>query len=99
MADDGTTLSYTVAGLSPDEVYGYSVQVHLGDRLSLMSDTISVDTMSVPNGIHVVDAASQPMAVYDLQGRRVATLTAGANAAAVLPKGIYVVRGKKIVVK
>lgn len=35
----------------------------------------------------------------DLQGRRVATLTAGANAAAVLPKGIYVVRGKKIVVK
>ena len=99
VADDGTTLSYTVASLSPDEVYGYSVQAHLGDRLSLMSDTISVDTMSVPNGIHVVDAASQPMAVYDLQGRRVATLTAGANAAAVLPKGIYVVRGKKIVVK
>lgn len=99
VAADGTTLSYTVTGLRPDEVYGYSVQAHLGDRLSLMSDTLGVDTTGVLNGIHVVDVASQPMAVYDLQGRRVATLTAGVNAAAMLPKGIYVVRGKKIVIK
>jgi hypothetical protein len=45
------------------------------------------------------DEASTPIEVYNLMGQRVATLAAGIEPAAQLPAGIYIVRGKKIVIR
>ncbi len=45
------------------------------------------------------DEASTPVEVYNLMGQRVATLAAGIEPAAQLPAGIYIVRGKKIVIR
>lgn len=99
VADDGTTLGYTVSGLQPQDVYAYSVQARLGDRLSIVSDTIGVDTTGVIDAIRAVPFAANDVAIYDLQGRLVTTLPNGTNAAAVLPKGIYIAGGRKFVVK
>jgi len=52
-------------------------------------------------GIAEVDAdatPAAPVAVFDLQGRRVATVNAHAPLPA-LPKGVYVVNGRKVLVK
>lgn len=99
VADDGTTLGYTVSGLQPQNVYAYSVQARLGDRLSIVSDTIGVDTTGVIDAIRALPFAANDVAIYDLQGRLVTTLPNGTNAAAVLPKGIYIAGGRKFVVK
>ena len=99
MADDGTTLGYTVSGLQPQNVYAYSVQARLGDRLSIVSDTIGVDTTGVIDAIRALPFAANDVAIYDLQGSLVTTLPNVTNAAAVLPKGIYIAGGRKFVVK
>lgn len=99
VADDGTTLGYTVSGLQPQNVYAYSVQARLGDRLSIVSDTIGVDTTGVIDAIRALPFAANDVAIYDLQGRLVTTLPNVTNAAAVLPKGIYIAGGRKFVVK
>ncbi len=44
------------------------------------------------------DASTVPADVYDLMGRKVATV-APAEAASVLPAGIYVIKGRKVLVK
>lgn len=53
-------------------------------------------TASEPTGISSATAESEPTAVYTLQGVSVGSKT---NAAQQLPAGIYIVGGKKIVVK
>lgn len=92
-------MGYTVSGLQPQNVYAYSVQARLGDRLSIVSDTIDVDTTGVIDAIRALPFAANDVAIYDLQGRLVTTLPNGTNAAAVLPKGIYIAGGRKFVVK
>lgn len=70
-----------------------------GNRLSIVSDTIGVDTTGVIDAIRALPFAANDVAIYDLQGRLVTTLPNGTNAAAVLPKGIYIAGGRKFVVK
>ena len=56
-------------------------------------------TVTVPVGIAAVPAdLPATTAVYDLQGRKV-TQTADPAAFKALPKGIYIVNGKKVVKK
>lgn len=101
-AKDGLTLGYTINGLSADSLYAYSVQALLGDRLSIMSDTIDVDTTGIVDALvspTAYPAEHAPATVYDLQGRQVATLLSGQCPSAVLSKGVYVIKGKKFVVK
>ena len=88
---------YTFTGLDNTVLYAYSVVASDGTNSSLSSDTISVPELTV-NGISVknTDAANETVVpVFDLQGRRVGTSAEMAR----LPKGIYIVRGKKVVVK
>ena len=88
---------YTFTGLDNTVLYAYSVIATDGTNSSLSSDTISVQELTV-NGIEVKknDAATEAVVpVFDLQGRRVGTSAEMAR----LPKGIYIVRGKKVVVK
>ena len=53
----------------------------------------------VIDAIRAVPFAANDVAIYDLQGRLVTTLPNVTNAAAVLPKGIYIAGGRKFVVK
>ena len=52
------------------------------------------------DGIQAIDEAvvTQPANVFDLQGRKVARLNAGQTVNS-LPKGIYMMNGKKVVVR
>lgn len=97
---DGSVLSYTVNDLNPDSAYAYSIIAFYGSRLSPMSDTVSVDTTGVVDAIRgiAIDTSSS-MAVFDLQGRQVGTIGNGIRPEAVLPRGVYIIRGRKIVVR
>ena len=97
---DGSVLSYNVSDLNPDSAYAYSIIAFYGSRLSPMSDTVSVDTTGVVDAIRgiAIDTSSS-MAVFDLQGRQVGTIGNGIRPEAVLPRGVYIIRGRKIVVR
>lgn len=94
-ASDGDLLHYTFTSLDPSLEYSYSVQAIAGDKMSLVSDTINVGETTGIHTININDSASKAHDVYDLQGRKVATV----DQMALLPKGIYIVRGKKVVLK
>ena len=73
---------------------------------SFQSDEVESITFEqrVVDGIETVNAGQRenlrPTGVFDLQGRRVQSETSvSASGTLVLPKGIYIVDGKKIVVK
>ena len=54
--------------------------------------------LSISDGINTLENASAASAVYDLSGRKVSVPSAS-SATSVLPKGVYIVNGKKLVVK
>lgn len=88
---------YNFTGLDNTRLYAYSVLAYKGDQTSIASKVVAVPQLDV-TGIEVktADADTDTNApVYDLQGRRVGT----AGQLARLPKGLYVVNGKKVVVK
>ncbi len=96
-----TSCTYRVSGLDPQKDYAFTVQAMEGDRLSLVSDTFNVETATGLSRL-IVDRNAQfgqSVAVYDLQGRLVGVLPEDSRLEAVLPRGVYVVRGKKVVVK
>ncbi|MGI6224198.1 MAG: M6 family metalloprotease domain-containing protein [Prevotella sp.] len=91
---------YTFTGLDSNLQYAFTVQAFSGSRESMVSDTVNVDETTVIDHVNGVTATQEgPVAVYNLQGCRVATLPAGSKLDAVLPRGVYIVRGKKVVVK
>ncbi|MBQ6193887.1 MAG: hypothetical protein IJK43_05635 [Prevotella sp.] len=53
-------------------------------------------SLSISDGINTIDQASAASAVYDLSGRKLET---GNQKLETLPKGLYIVNGKKFVVK
>lgn len=55
-------------------------------------------SLSISDGINTLENASAASAVYDLSGRKVSVPSAS-SATSVLPKGVYIVNGKKLVVK
>ncbi len=55
-------------------------------------------SLSISDGINSLENASAASAVYDLSGRKVSVPSAS-SATSVLPKGVYIVNGKKLVVK
>lgn len=90
-------VAYTFTGLDSDVLYAYSVVATNGTTSSIPSNVVPVPELTI-NAINVktADTAEEAnAAVFDLQGRRVGT----AEEMARLPKGIYIVRGKKVVVK
>ena len=51
-------------------------------------------TITTTNGIDAINSSTADyVVVYDLSGRRVATATAG------LSKGVYIIKGRKVVIK
>ncbi len=72
--------------LSEVEDAGARVFVSVGDE-----ETTGV--VSIDNGQWIMDNS-----VYDLQGRRISVPSASSENS-VLPKGVYIVNGKKVVVK
>ena len=94
-ASDDDMLRYAFSGLDATQQYSYSVQAFSSDKKSLMSDIINVGETTGINTIHTTDTATLGSDVFDLQGRKVATVDQMAQ----LPKGIYIVRGKKVVLK
>lgn len=94
---DGDQTSCVFTDLDASVLYSYTVVGRDGDRKSLVSNAVSVPQLD-PTGIHEVDTKAETLtnaAVFDLQGRRVGVEQQLSS----LPKGIYIVRGKKIVVK
>ena len=55
-------------------------------------------SLSISDCINTLENASAASAVYDLSGRKVSVPSAS-SATSVLPKGVYIVNGKKLVVK
>lgn len=83
--------------------YAYIVRAKLGDRESQRSDTIVVDLNSA-TAINAIRGkqATDNSAIYDLQGRRVGTMTTegprSVNGNA-LATGIYITDGRKFIIK
>ncbi len=62
----------------------------------------TANTIATPTGIYHIDAADAAQGaytVYNLQGARVAKVNSLEEATKLLPKGIYVVKGRKVLVK
>lgn len=57
-----------------------------------------LDGVSAINGVYAFDNAA-PSIVYNLKGQRVATLPTTNNVSDILAPGIYIIKGKKIIVK
>ena len=55
-------------------------------------------SLSISDCINTLENASAAAAIYDLSGRKVSVPSAS-SATSVLPKGVYIVNGKKLVVK
>jgi hypothetical protein len=55
-------------------------------------------SLSISDCINTLENASAASAIYDLSGRKVSVPSAS-SATSVLPKGVYIVNGKKLVVK
>ena len=93
---DASKTYYTFSGLDNSILYSYSVVARKGDTNSIASDIIAVPQLSL-TGVEGVKSEQEDVnaPVFDLQGRRVATLQQMNR----LPKGLYIVNGKKIVVK
>lgn len=93
---DANNTYYTFSGLDNSILYSYSVVARKGDTNSIASDIIAVPQLSLTCVEGVKSEQEDVNApVFDLQGRRVATLQQMNR----LPKGLYIVNGKKIVVK
>lgn len=90
---DGT--SYQFTGLSPLRSYTYSVCATQGNATSKWSNSVTVLLENEETGLEAIQHSEfmVPNAeanVYDLSGRRVHSK---------LPKGLYIMNGKKVVIK
>ena len=92
---------YKVSGLDMSQDYAYNVKGVWGDRISLESNMINVTEGQITDGILTISNTDSHASniVYDLQGRRIATMTADGKLSTRLPQGIYIVNGKKVVLK
>lgn len=93
---DGSTLPFTASGLSITFENGNMILKESGNSTSLSLTDLSkmfFSATSEPSGIDMMTESTtlKTPAVYDLSGRRIDMGR--------LPKGIYIMNGKKIVVK
>lgn len=99
---DATTESpcrYFFSGLDGDKKYAYAVRAFMGERKSLLSDTVNVDVATAIKGINsTILNSGAPSAVYDISGRNVCNTTSDGRLPEGLSSGVYIVRGRKIVV-
>lgn len=94
---DGTEQSFTALGLTITFANGNMMATQNGETTTLaLSELNKMFFSQEPTGIKEVSTGmAEPTGsevVYDLQGRK---MTVNGN----LPKGIYIVNGKKVVVK
>lgn len=101
---DGTEQSFTAQGLTITFANGNMVATQDGQTTTLaLSELNKMFFSQEPTGIEDV-SISEPAgevsgAVYDLSGRKVTSAPASSSTPSLLKKGIYIVNGKKIVVK
>lgn len=62
------------------------------------ADSNGVEVVAVEGGVIVTATAPAEVAVYDLQGRKVASVTVDGRSEIALQRGVYVVAGSKVVV-
>ena len=79
----------------------YSLVASLGDDTDLLLSGPATDYTSEPSGIETIDNSNLDErgtngSVFDLQGRK---MTGGTSVNGSMPKGVYIVNGKKIVFK
>lgn len=101
---DGTEQSFTAQGLTITFANGNMVATQDGQTTTLaLSELNKMFFSQEPTGIEDV-SISEPAgeasgAVYDLSGRKVTSAPVSSSTPSLLKKGIYIVNGKKIVVK
>ena len=82
---------HTNAGIAPRD-YDYDFQNYIGRAMRLPSTPTAVDAIATDNGNEHVN-------VYNTQGQLIRQNVKAAQAVNGLPRGIYIVGGKKVVVK
>jgi hypothetical protein len=96
---DGVEQSFTALGVKITFSGSNMVVTQNGTSTTFaLSDLGKMYFSAEPTGIEVVETAAdkvQNTAVYDLQGRKVADAYRNAQ----LPKGIYIINGRKVAVK
>ncbi|MDO4995071.1 MAG: hypothetical protein Q4E32_08740 [Bacteroidales bacterium] len=63
---------------------------------STLAKTISISFDEIPTGINEITSSPAQTTIYDLTGRRLSTFDAEHST---LPKGIYIINGKKVLVR
>lgn len=99
-ATESNTCRYTFSLLDPEKKYAYTVQACNGTRLSQVSNTVNVDITSgieaAENGFKV---SGKSKAVFNLAGIRITTVSDQGRLPDNMPKGIYIIDGKKFVIR
>ena len=101
---DGSEQSFTALGLTITFSNGNLMATQNGETATLaLSNLNKMFFSQEPTGIKVIEnePVSNPtqegrVCVYDLQGRKIET---GSQNLEALPKGVYIVNGKKVIVK
>ena len=86
--------NYTIEGLKPNTEYMIEVQSCTGRGKTEWTEPIVITTnnISITTGMKSVESSNADANTYSVTGVRV-------NTPAHLPKGIYIIGGKKVVVK
>ena len=98
---DGLTVSATITVPVKDSYqYRFSTNSYVDGTATAFTATSNVYTADDPSGIDAVDADGDnaPVDVYNLAGKIVARQVVLSKASDVLSNGIYVVKGKVIVI-
>lgn len=87
-----------VNGNASASIKGYRAYFEFAEGSTPAKLSIVIDENDAPTLIGAVQMMEDNAAVYDMMGRRVETLN-GKVVSGQLPKGIYIVNGKKVIVK
>ena len=87
-----------VNGNASANIKGYRAYFEFAEGSAPAKLSIVIDENDAPTLIGAVQMMEDNAAVYDMMGRRVETLN-GKVVSGQLPKGIYIVNGKKVIVK
>lgn len=87
-----------VNGNALASIKGYRAYFEFANSSKPAQVTIVIDENDAPTLIGAVQMMEDNAAVYDMMGRKVETLN-GKVVSGQLPKGIYIVNGKKVIVK
>lgn len=93
-----TTSGQIMNGNASASIKGYRAYFEFAEGSTPAKLSIVIDENDAPTLIGAVQMMEDNAAVYDMMGRKVETLN-GKVVSGQLPKGIYIVNGKKVIVK